>query len=292
MNLNDLFATIGIDPEKVIVMRHRPFEPELNKILPWLAEEQPGVFNAYQQTQGEKLENSMMKLIGDGYVASFIGQESGKALFVGIYKIDGAKPLTHKQYWKVPAYKQMQVYGMRGFQEESRESILWFDLTPTDFYSEWKGKMVIKWPAPERSWWRRAHKNDFQIYAITEESKLSASMPEWYALDLKWDELKVLPSSWREKLSEWRGVYYIFDTQACVGYVGSAYGSLNILGRWLNYAETGHGGNKLLKNKNPEFFRFTILERVSPDMSDHEVIAIENSWKNRLHTIEFGLNDN
>jgi hypothetical protein len=60
----------SVPPEKVLVLRHRPFEPELNKALPWLAAEKPEVSNAYQQTQGERLEKAMN---GAHYVASFIG---------------------------------------------------------------------------------------------------------------------------------------------------------------------------------------------------------------------------
>ncbi|MHA1165192.1 MAG: hypothetical protein ACTSP0_06370 [Alphaproteobacteria bacterium] len=52
MNLNDLLSGESIDPRHVFVIRHRPFEPELNKVLPWLAADKPDVFNAYQQTQG------------------------------------------------------------------------------------------------------------------------------------------------------------------------------------------------------------------------------------------------
>ncbi len=46
MTLNDLLRRQDIDPEAVIVMRHRPHEGELNRVLPWLAAERPEVFNA------------------------------------------------------------------------------------------------------------------------------------------------------------------------------------------------------------------------------------------------------
>ena len=38
--------------------------------------------------------------------------------------------------------------------------------------------------------------------------------------------------------------------------------------------------------------RFSILQRTSPDMEAHDVIALEASWKARLHTRETGLNRN
>ncbi len=50
MTLNDLLIAKSIAPEKVLVLRHRPPESELNKVIPWLAAEKPDVFNAYQQT--------------------------------------------------------------------------------------------------------------------------------------------------------------------------------------------------------------------------------------------------
>lgn len=294
MNLNDLFISKGVDPQHILVLRHRPYEPELNKVLPWLAAEKPDVFNAYQQTQGEKLEKVMASMNGSGYVASFIGHEPGKALFIGLYSIGKTKPLTLKQYWQVPAHTEMKAFGMHGFTgENARHSILWFDLVLTELFASWKGKLVVGWPPPERSWWRRAHRNDMPVLSILEDSALDAAMPEWDAITLSWEELGVLPSRWKSALSQWRGIYYIFDNSDGKGYVGSAYGEANLYGRWLNYAARGHGGNKLLKERDPRNFRFSILQRVSPDMNAGDLIKLESSWKERFHTrLPFGLNDN
>jgi hypothetical protein len=103
MDLNDLFLAKGVDPKQVLVVRHRPPEPKLNKVLPRLAAEEPDVFNAYQQTQGEKLEKVMKAMSGTGYLASFIGHEPGKAVFVALYSIGPTKPLTRDEFWQVPA---------------------------------------------------------------------------------------------------------------------------------------------------------------------------------------------
>ena len=291
MNLNDLLAGKGIDTEQVLVLRHRPHETELNKVLPWLAAEKPDVFNAYQQTQGEKLEKTMT---GAGFVASFIGHEPGKALFVGLYKIGASRPLTPEEFWRVPAYIEMKAFGMQGFTGgDGRSSILWFDLTLTDFYESWKGKLIVGWPPPERSWWRRAHRNEILVLAVLEDSALDAAMPEWDEITLTWDELGVLPTRWRSALAQWRGIYYIFDSSDGKGYVGSAYGHSNLLGRWQTYSASGHGGNRLLRQRDHRRFRFSILQRVSPDMDDNDVIRLETTWKERLHTRQpYGLNDN
>jgi hypothetical protein len=294
MNLNDLLRSKDIDPRHVLVLRHRPNEPELNKVLPWLAAEEPDVFNAYQQTQGERVERAMHAMTGTGYIASFIGREPGKALFVGLYSIGESKPLSREEFWQVPEYVKLKVFGMRGFADErASASVLWFDLALTDFYAQWKGKLVVGWPPPERAWWRRAHRNEFPIIAVLENSALDAALPEWDEIDFTWEELPVLPTRLRFKLSEWRGIYYIFDTLDEKGYVGSAYGESNLFGRWLDYANRGDGGNKLLRQRDPRNFRFTILQRVSPDLDADDVIRLEGSWKRRLHTRSpHGLNEN
>jgi len=69
MNLKDLLLGKNIDPQHVLVLRHRPLEPELNKVLPWLAAERPDVFNAYQQSQTKQVEREMTRA---AYVAAFI----------------------------------------------------------------------------------------------------------------------------------------------------------------------------------------------------------------------------
>ena len=290
VNLNDLLIAEGIDPAQVLVMRHRPKEPRLNRVLPWLASDKPDVFNAYQQTQGERVERAVLSA---RYIASFLGREPGKALFVGIYEIGASRSLTFKEYWRVPAYVEMKAFGMQGLKAGERRSVLWFDLRLTKHCADWKGKLVVQWPPPERSWWRRAHRNEMQVFAIHEDSALVAPMKNWREIAFSWEELAVLPRPWRAALSQWRGIYYIFDSSAGKGYVGSAYGQFNLLGRWKGYAKLGHGGNRLLRDRDPHSFRFSILERVSPDMNRDDVIRLESTWKERLHTrTPFGLNDN
>jgi hypothetical protein len=132
-----------------------------------------------------------------------------------------------------------------------------------------------------------------EIFAILLDSALDAAMPEWGEIILTWKELGLLPMGWKSALSQWRGIYLVFDTSDGKGYVGSAYSKDNLLGRWLNYAARGHGGNRLLRQRDPLNFRFSILQRVSPNMEAQDVILLEKSWKKRIHTYQpYGLNDN
>jgi hypothetical protein len=74
MTLNDLPLKQGLDAKRVLVLRHRPKELALRRVLPWLAAERPDLFNAYQQFQSESVEAAMQKA---GYVASFVGHQPG-----------------------------------------------------------------------------------------------------------------------------------------------------------------------------------------------------------------------
>ena len=82
MHLNDLLRGQRIDPEHVLVLRHRPHEPQLRKVLPWFAAEDLEVFNAYQQTQGPRVEKAMQRA---SHVAAFIGHEPGQGSLLGLF---------------------------------------------------------------------------------------------------------------------------------------------------------------------------------------------------------------
>jgi hypothetical protein len=67
MLFNDILVKQGIDNASVLVFRHTPEEGKLREVFPWLADEHPNVFNAYQSTQTRKVEAAMLKA---KYVAS------------------------------------------------------------------------------------------------------------------------------------------------------------------------------------------------------------------------------
>lgn len=279
LDLKDLLKEHEIDPSHVLVLRHTARPPQLRKVFAWLAADHPAAFNAYQQTQGKLVENEMKDAT---HVASFIGTTAGRALFVGLYRHSAPPALrTSAAIRAEPGYQVLESYGLP---IETKDR-LWFDLRlQEDFHTDWKGKLVIKWPGRDIVWHRWAHRANFPITAIHEESRLCKPPGDYDEWDLSWDELRVLPESWKSKLREWRGVYLIFDKSDGKGYVGSAYGERNMLGRWQNYADKGDGGNKKLQTREPTNFRFSILEVVSHAMEEEKVIRREENWKIRLRT--------
>ena len=66
-----------------------------------------------------------------------------------------------------------------------------------------------------------------------------------------------MPNAWRDRLSQWRGVYLILDTSDGTRYVGSAYGQENILGRWLDHVRSDLGVTAELSHRNSNDFQFS-----------------------------------
>jgi hypothetical protein len=175
---NDLLSEAGISPKDVLLLRHAPKkEKALRKRLKWLASEKPEVFNAYQQTQNDRVQKMMEKKSSSGYVASFIGHEPEKALFVGIYSIKGTEKLAPMDCLRKSAYKEMERFAEKCLAaEDSREFLLWFDLSLTEHCSLLKGKLIIDWQG-EKAWCRHAESNVLEVLDILGESALDSVMP-------------------------------------------------------------------------------------------------------------------
>lgn len=130
---------------------------------------------------------------------------------------------------------------------------------------------------PYQNWWRWAGRGRFPVATIEADRRFVRGLPDWKDLVLTWNELQTLPGPWQAAPSQWRGIYFKYDTERRAGYVSSAYGSDNILGRWMRYAETGHGRNRELRKSNPSDLVFSILPRTSPDIEANDVVAPETS---------------
>lgn len=105
-------------------------------------------------------------------------------------------------------------------------------------------------------------------------------------------------NDWKVALSCVFGVYLLTDKLTGKHYIGSAYGTDGIWGRWNSYIYGWHGGNKELKELYDihsekyfrENFKFTILEILPTSKTPDEVIKRESMWKKKLLSIEFGYN--
>lgn len=288
LDFNTLLEKADLDPAGTLIVRHVPVEKSLKRVLPWLVVERPDLWLAYQRIQWKTLEKAMTKA---EHVASFIGDDGAGATFAGLYRIGTWKTLDFAGYQAFPGNAELEQLGMTGRSEDMPECLA-FELEPLDHWLEWIGRLTITWPKPYRQWWRRGGRGSFPVRTIESESRFARGLPDWKDLVLGWTELQCLPASWKAALAQWRGIYFIYDTGRKAGYVGSASGAENLLGRWTDYAKSGHGGNRELRASDPTNLQFSILQLTSPDLEVAEVVALESSWKARLHTLSHGLNAN
>lgn len=90
-----------------------------------------------------------------------------------------------------------------------------------------------------------------------------------------------------------KGVYLLVDVETGQQYVGSAKGADSLLGRWMDYATDGHGGNLALKEaskRGRRTYQLSVLEVVDENTPDETIEQIESYRKSKLLSREFGLN--
>ena len=148
------------------------------------------------------------------------------------------------------------------------------------------------------------HYESLEVAEVLREPFSGRVFPGYESIDLTFPELENLVArqrpDWRSALSHVNGVYLVTDTATRKRYVGSAYGNDGIWGRWAAYAQSGHGGNKQLRElvgrdlTYPRaHFRYTLLEFFPFGTPDAVVIGREGFWKDVLLTRgKFGLNSN
>lgn len=147
--------------------------------------------------------------------------------------------------------------------------------------------------------------NDFIVEEIwgKEDNRTVVPFSDYDSVELTFSELKEVIDAhypdYYKALSSVKGIYMIIDGNTGKQYVGSAYGSDGIWGRWDSYANTYHGNNfefiKLYNEFGDEYFykfKYIILQILPKKISDKEVIDIEAQYKTRYLTREFGWNDN
>lgn len=110
---------------------------------------------------------------------------------------------------------------------------------------------------------------------------------------------RIMPTYF-EALKKVTGIYCLTDTKAGKLYIGSATGGEGVAGRWGNYLDSKHGGNKkliaLYNEKGSEYFEehftYTLLEYFSLSYDPVKIIEREQYWKHCFNTIKCGYNDN
>ena len=167
-------------------------------------------------------------------------------------------------------------------------------------YKKYFGRLIVKYKNTSQNLARHAVPliDECEVYEILPDIFDNDIFPGYDNLNLSWNDLsRVLQKdSWKTALQNQKGVYLITDTSNGKMYVGSAYGERMLLGRWEDYAKTGNGGNKELKELSfdhiKQYFRYSILDIFKSTIKDDLIISRETWWKEVLLTRDFGYNKN
>lgn len=229
-------------------------------------------------------------------IASFVQIDDGTLLFAGLFERDIGPWETYETIDARPEFVELYALTDVGTLADSRPNppatgreVL--TLTPNERMADLIGRLAIEDPKT-RAYVRLAESLGSPIAALHPFSRLTASPPDWRSMTLSAAEVRAMPFSWRARLAEWRGIYLIVDRSDGSRYVGAAYGEENLLARWSQHVAGARGVTSGLAARDSSHFRFSILERTSPDLDARDVIALETTWKERLATREFGLNEN
>lgn len=209
--------------------------------------------------------------------------DSKQWLFVGVYRVAGVRKVREPG-WSGFLYTLKRVPGLH-------------DLV---------GRAIIDFPIKFRQRYLvgKNHENQLIVSSIEKERISIVPFPGFNGVRISFRILKSIvrqnPESWSTPLKNVAGVYVITDTCNGKHYVGSAYGeSGGLWQRWREYATSGHGGNKelreLLRAKgdvHAENLQFSLLEICDINASQEYIIARETHWKEVLMSREFGLNRN
>ena len=229
--------------------------------------------------QSEQLKKNFEKI---DYIVAFIGEEGATSRFLGVYKNNGM-------------IAELGLYN--------GDALAKFDFQELSGFELLKERIVIEWKSPVM--WHQYYDNEMPVVRI-DRGLSENNIPVFKSFEdvlLDYNQLKRIfetnNAEWKSKLESCNGIYLILDKKCGKQYVGSTYNRDGIWGRWKQYAETGHGGDKDLKpllsddsNYAAKYFQWCILETLPLKILDEHAIDRESLYKRKFGTREFGYNNN
>ncbi|WP_210428947.1 GIY-YIG nuclease family protein [Nocardioides eburneiflavus] len=268
LNLGHLFAACGLDPKDVLVVRHtynddglRRGETTFENVL------------AYTREQRLRFGANQPRIW-----LNFLAEGGRRCRFWGAFENHGEVV------------------------EERTDTTRSFDLGRSDVMVALTGRLVTEWSRDPINWAKPgATAAAFPVVEIADPQDVA--FPGFDRLVLTQGDLRMIVedsryAAWRTALGSVQGVYLIADTSTGEQYVGKADGGERILGRWMQYAQNGHGGNVALRalaaddTDYPRHFIFSLLRVFGPDTPAREVDEAEAHFKRALLTREHGMNRN
>lgn len=282
---SDVLRRAGIEPKKTMLIRHALSQAEFEQC--YKLDQNNGnkklVF-AYTCNQDVGFSDGM------DYWAVFISDKGATCKFYGLYHVAGWVPDTPDLKPEQYPENSPSFNGDRAFYMLERDRR----------FEQYENRLVIDWGKSARTWYQKGT-NEKEIIGI----QSSKAFTNYDDIILDFCDLEdyvsdpMLHREWYDALSAVYAVYLIVDKKSGKQYVGSAYNEKEGLwGRWACYVKTKHGGNTKMEDllaKDPErykHFQFSILQILPKSIKAERVVQIENRFKKKLLSQEFGLNGN
>jgi hypothetical protein len=273
---NTLLKEAGLPLAEVRLLRHQDNRVRRARSPYELWRDSRPEFESYQSTQS--IENRS-KFANARYWAAFLGTPDDLTLFGGLYAVSHRGLLDHDLTFRITG--EIQTPGSCDFYKLKESALL----------AEFSGKLVIDWGPGMRAWIQRADNQDKRVVELRREFK-EPDFPGFLDFFCPLSGVKKLPKTWEAILKVSRGVYLLTCPKTKEQYVGSATGEHGFLQRWLDYVETGHGGNVVLKSREPSDYQVSVLQVAGTDATPDTILAMEIRWKRKLQSMEMGLNKN
>ena len=240
-----------------------------------------GMLEIYQAFQSKEVFK------GCDHIIAFVGEEAVRSRLVGVYRVGERTsgktiqlPLDCPEDWRAEHHYSLQ--KIQGLDDLER-------------------RVVIDWGTGTLAWhqWLK----DKEVVEVTPKGIVIQSFRDYLTFTLTHGELLDLKSAadnreWCIRLQAIGGVYLILATTTGQQYVGSATGTGGVWQRWMDYADTGHGGNRALRELTeadpayPNAFQYSLLHVFPKTLTRAEALILERQCKNKLDTRVHGLNLN
>lgn len=248
-----------------------------------------GNFPAWQRTQGKRVFQRR-------YIVSLIKKdEQSKWLFAGVHSSHGCKAVKIQldHAWS----ERTEYFVTRGC--HIIKPAFYYHTKELPEFDALTGRLIIEFSRPGRQPYLRAENwtEGLEVNELKPRRFEIEEFPGFRKVLLLKPRLDTIVKKeiegWKSALKSVAGVYLVTDTKTRRHYVGSAYGIGGIWSRWKKYSESGHGGDKILKDilqkeglAYSSNFQFSILEMADTHSSKDDVLKREKHWKDALCSYE------
>jgi hypothetical protein len=290
LGLTELLLPRGLaaDLGRVKLVRHRDSRIDVEAL------QAAGWLEVYQAYQAKPVFHSCDQIV------VFIGEGKGRSRFIGVFGVGVAEAANQRPLppdCPDPEWANVILNTPEGVPVGH-----FYPLTRLVGFEDLENRVVVDWGLAPLAWHQRY--TDREVIEVRARGRILPPFRDYLRVHLSHADLVRLAShadahrDWVAALSAVGGVYLIVEGLTGRQYVGSATGLGGIWQRWCEYARTGHGDNRALRElcdqdaRCPAAFSLSILETFSRTTSRDAALALESFFKRKLGSRAFGLNTN